>query len=569
MNMIMTPLARAKLLFLVFVITVLPLSCRKHDFLAHRWVRVSRTLQSDRHVAEIRDIVEQASQNGLNGMVLSANLDQLDLQPPAYFKRLAQVKEICAANGVEIIPIIFSAGYGSAVLFRNKNLAAAFPVRDLPYTVRNGKAYLQRDAGIHVANGGFEQASGNRVEGSMVHELPGQISFVDAKTKWRGKNSLRFENFSEHPNGNARLIQQIEVKPNRNYRISFLTKTNGLKPIGGFRTQIYGENQQILMVRDNEIPSTSGWKQLAVAFNSLNHDKVNLYIGIWGGKEGKFWLDEVRIEEIGLANVLRRPGTSVVVKNARTLDEYEEGKDYESIADPHLSFSSAHDGPPIRILPGGRIGNGDQLLVSYYHGIAFRGQVSVCMSEPELYDIWRQRAKLIAEHLPSNKIFLSMDEIRQGGMCQACKQRGISMAEILGECITKQTEIIRSMWPHAEIFVWSDMLDPNHNAHDNYYLVEGDFAGSWQHVPGDITVVCWSHRIREESLAHFSSLGFKTLAGAYYDGSSLDNPRDWLKVLERTKGATGIMYTTWQNKYELLIPFAKLLSERPREENEE
>jgi hypothetical protein len=162
-----------------------------------------------------------------------------------------------------------------------------------------------------------------------------------------------------------------------------------------------------------------------------------------------------------------------------------------------------------------------------------------------------------------------MDEIRQGGMCQACKERGISMAEILGECITKQTEIIRSMLPHAEIFVWSDMLDPNHNAHDNYYLVEGDFTGSWQHVPRDVTMVCWYHRIREESLAHFSSLGFKTLAGAYYDGSSLDNPRDWLEVLDRTKGATGIMYTTWQNKYELLTPFAKLVSERRREENKE
>jgi hypothetical protein len=26
-----------------------------------------------------------------------------------------------------------------------------------------------------------------------------------------------------------------------------------------------------------------------------------------------------------------------------------------------------------------------------------------------------------------------------------------------------------------------DMLDPNHNARANYYLVQGDFARSWNH----------------------------------------------------------------------------------------
>jgi len=32
------------------------------------------------------------------------------------------------------------------------------------------------------------------------------------------------------------------------------------------------------------------------------------------------------------------------------------------------------------------------------------------------------------------------------------------------------------------------MLDPNHNAHGNYYLVEGDFTGSWRHVLKDLVM---------------------------------------------------------------------------------
>jgi hypothetical protein len=135
----------------------------------------------------------------------------------------------------------------------------------------------------------------------------------------------------------------------------------------------------------------------------------------------------------------------------------------------------------------------------------------------------------------------------------------MTMSRILGDCITKQVEIIRKANPRAEVFIWSDMLDPNHNAHDNYYLVDGDFTGSWNYIPKDLIIVCWYYQKRNESLKFFSSLGFKTLAGAYYDGDTLDNPKGWLEVLNRTSGACGIMYTTWQNKYKLLAPFGELV----------
>ena len=69
-----------------------------------------------------------------------------------------------------------------------------------------------------------------------------------------------------------------------------------------------------------------------------------------------------------------------------------------------------------------------------------------------------------------------------------------------------------------------------------------------------------SKRSHWESLGFFSSHGFRTLAGAYYDGDTLDNPRAWLAVLDKTPQAVGIMYTTWQNKYALLEDFAKLVS---------
>jgi hypothetical protein len=214
------------------------------------------------------------------------------------------------------------------------------------------------------------------------------------------------------------------------------------------------------------------------------------------------------------------------------------------------------------LLPESRIQDGDRLRVSYYHGVSVNdGQVSVCMSEPKLYEIMADQARRIHELLAPKQYLLSMDEIRAAGSCEACRARGISTAEILGDCLTKEMAILRAVNPDAVVWAWSDMLDPNHNAVNRYYLVEGDYSGSWKYVPPDLGIVCWYYEKRAASLAHFSGLGFRTAAGAYYDADTLDNPRGWLDALGKTPGARGIMYTTWENKYGLLADFGDLVSQ--------
>jgi len=345
--------------------------------------------------------------------------------------------------------------------------------------------------------------------------------------------------------------------------VSVWVKTEGLEPKGAFRVQIITPTDRYIAPFDPQVPATADWRQVTLGFNSLEYDKVRVYAGVWGGRSGKFWVDDLNVEEVGLVNVLRRQGTPIAVRGEASGTAYEEGKDFASIADPKLNFRFDHDGPPIKLLPGTRIAEGKRLRVSYYHGIAINhGQVSVCMSEPKLYEVWREQVRLVQKHLTPSKWLLSMDEVRAGGSCEACKGRKTTMGEILGDCITRQFQMIREADPKAEVYCWSDMLDPNHNAHGDYYLVEGDFTGSWQHVPKDLIIVCWYHEKRVPSLAHFSKLGFKTLAGAYYDADTLENPKGWLEALDKTPGALGIMYTTWQDKYQLLGPFGDLVSKR-------
>ncbi len=531
--------------------------------LPHRWVFVSRSLRSDGDVADIRRIVETAAESGLNGMVLSAGLDRLDRQRPAYFTRLEQVRNICKRGNIEIIPNIFSVGYGGAILGHNKNLAAGLLVKDSLYVVEDNSAHLVQDSPAAIKNGGFEEYEGNLMVGYRFHDRPGDVSFADNAIYNSGGTSLRFENFGRYEGGHARVMQEIEVKPQRCYRVSCTVRTKALEADSPFRIQVLTSDGRNLAPWDPAVPSTTDWRKVEMGFNSLEYDKVRIYVGVWRGVSGRFWIDDLQVEEVGLLNVLRRPGTPVTVRSESTGTEYIENEDYAEIADTELNFRFDHDCPSIEILPQSRIENGQRLRVSYYHGLAInRGQVTACMSEPEVYEYWQRQARLLHERLAPNKYLLSMDEIRAGGACRACKERGLTMAQILGDCVTRQVEIIRSVNPDAEILIWSDMFDPNHNAHDDYYLVDGDFTGSWNYIPEDLTIVCWYYDKRVESLGFFSSLGFRTLAGAYYDGDTLENPRGWLEVLDRTPGAMGIMYTTWRNKYELLAPFGELVSDR-------
>jgi hypothetical protein len=529
----------------------------------NRWVYVSRSLRRDSDVAEIKAIIKTASQSGLNGMVLAAGLDRLDGQSPEYLKRLEQVRQVCKQSEFEIIPTIFSVGYGGSILAEDKNLAAGLPVEDALFIVQDNKGRFVPGSEAKIVNGGFENYQGGRMTGFAFHDRPGEVSFVDTEVFKAGKASLRFENFGRYEYGHARVMQEVTVRPHRCYRLSCQVKTESLAPEGAFRMTILGPDGRDLAPWEPAVPSTTDWRPVVMGFNSLNYDKVRVYVGAWDGESGRFWLDELAVEEVGLLNVLRRPGTPVTVRNEKTGTIYTENRDFALITDPKLDFRFDHDLPEIEIPPGSKIKDGQRLRVSYYHGIAInRGQVTVCMSEPAVYDIWRKQAALLHHYLSPRRYLLSMDEIRAGGACKACKGRNLTMAQILGECVTEQVRIIREVNPAAEILIWSDMFDPNHNAHGDYYLVDGDFTGSWNYIPKDLVIVCWYYQKRAESLAFFSSLGFRTLAGAYYDGDTLENPTGWLDALESTPGASGIMYTTWQNKYELLAPFGDLVSTR-------
>jgi hypothetical protein len=515
-------------------------------------------LDKDSDVAEISKVLDTAGQSHFNGAVVSFGLDNLSKKSPDFFRRLDAISKCCDKNGLDLIPSVFSVGYGGGVLTYDPNLAEGLPVVDAPFLAHGGEARLAPTNLVQFKNGGFEEFSGNTLKGYNFHDQPGEISFADTQVRHSGQASLRLENFTNNQYGHGRVMQTIQVQPHRCYRLVLWVKTEGLQPADAFHIEVLAGDRE-LAPREFHIASTSDWRKLTMLFNSLNFDKVSIYAGLWGGKAGKVWLDDWSVEEVGPVNVLHRPGTPVTVRSEDGTVVYTEGKDYAPLQDPNLNpWHDDRDAVPLKLLPGSRISEGARLRVSWFHSmIIYDSQVTVCMAEPKLYEIFDQQAKLLVDTLHPRSVLLNTDEIRMGGTCQAC--RGRNMGELLGECITKQASILRNYAPSLEIYVWSDMLDPNHNAHGNYYLVDGDFTGSWDHVPKNLIMAVWGGEPREASLKFFSGRGTRTLISCYYDADDLKDVESWLKIAAKTPKLRGFMYTPWEKKYALLPAFGDLM----------
>ncbi len=112
--------------------------------------------------------------------------------------------------------------------------------------------------------------------------------------------------------------------------------------------------------------------------------------------------------------------------------------------------------------------------------------------------------------------------------------------------------------PRAQIVVWSDMFDPNHNAMDHYDLVRGSLAGSWKGLTSDVIIANWNVDRAAESLKWFGALGHRQIIGGYYD-SSLDNYKKWDVAARGVPRVEGFIYTTWEGKYDSLEEYGKAL----------
>jgi hypothetical protein len=325
-----------------------------------------------------------------------------------------------------------------------------------------------------------------------------------------------------------------------------------------------------LAYNDFRIKPTQPWTQLEAVFNTLDYETIDVYLGLFAARGGRAWLDDVAMAEVGLVNVLRRPGCPLTVRSLDGSVTYAEGRDFEPVHDPLLgkagawagTFDRFHAAPEIRMRS--RLPDGVRLRVSFYHPLIIgANQVDCCMSEEAVFEILQDTIGRLNRLLDSPKYWwLGYGELRTGGGCALCKASRKTPGELLAEHVRRVSGMVRKAREGAEIIVWYDMFYPGSNARDEYYLVEGSLANSWKGLDRGVMVSKWSVPGRDECMRFFADRGHRQILSANLD--QVKDPEDylrgWLKSMDTVRDVQGIMYTTWQNRYDHLSIFGRMLA---------
>ncbi len=532
-----------------------------------RWTYVSTYLVHNANADRVISTIQQAAAAGYNGVMLNEwGLNSLATMPPSYFGNVSRVVSAAKAAGVEIIPCVFPVGYSEGLLKHDPNLAEGVPVEKAPFIVRQGAA-TPASANVNlISNGGFEQTTdGNTFVGYLFQDL---AVTADRTTAVEGSASMH----AVSDGWMSRICQRVSVRPRAAYRLTAWVKTSGLQPAGNFYFYAMGADGRVLNYNETLVSSNQDWTKVSVVFNSLNDTRVSVYGGLWFAQTGgQLWMDDLRLEEIGPINILRRGGCPIRVTSADGRTRYKEGVDFEPLVDPLLgevpyagNYDYNHEAPRLILTPKSRIREGQTLLVNWYHPpIIYGYQVTCCLSEPKVYELLKDQARRVIDLFHPKTVMMGHDEIRVANWCSNCRASGGSAGDLLGRHTGRCVRIIKDFDPTIRVAVWSDMFDPFHNAINNYYLVNGNLAGSWDDLDPSVTIVNWNSGHAAESLEFFSSLGVSQVIAGYYDSYSLDNFTLWDLAARGVPGVDGFMYSTFYGDYSWLGAYGKAIRRQP------
>ena len=510
--------------------------------MAKRWLFVWRDMSDAKEVDRMIARFPRARADGYNAVAFSANVAP---------EKAAELKEAARENGLELVVMVMG---GS----RDHNYAEGLLANAL-FRAHGTAATHQPDKATQVVNGDFEESKENHAARWGFQDDEGVTTFIDHAVFHSGGASLRMENFTKNEAAHARIEQPIKLIPHRQYHVSFWLKTENMVPANPELKILTPDTKSFICFQTPRVTKTQDWTHYDLAFNSLDNTSALLYLGTWNGKSGKMWWDDVKIEEVALVNVLRRPGCPVTVQS-ETGTLYAEGRDFAPVIDPALQpYIAYHTPPDIRLLPQTRIKEGELLRVSFYHPeLVYEDRLTYCLSEPKIFADWKAEVIKVNDLLHPSAFLMQHDELRVINQCALCQSKHETPGELLAENVRKAAGIIRAVRPDAAIWVWSDMFDPFHNAVDNFYAVNGTLKGSWKGLDKEVGIVNWNGGAMGKNCAFFADLGLKQILSGYYDSDANGTAiTQWQQNTKTVPGIVGAMYTTWENNYDAMDMWAE------------
>ena len=508
-----------------------------------RWLFIWRDMSDPKEVDRMIARFPRAQADGYNGVAFAANVPEA---------KAAELRQAAQKYGLDIVAIVM----GNSP---DRNYTEGVLSKDALFGAHDGIATFHPDNPTKILNADFEEAEGNHFKRWAFQDDEGVTTFADHDVVHGGKTSLRMESIGKNPARHARIMQPLDLQPHRQYRLSFWVKTENLVPADPNIEVLTADSGRSISFQTFHADKTQDWIHYDLVFNSLDNSKGLLYLGSWNGKDGRLWWDDLTCEEIGLVNVLRRPGCPVTV-HAENGTVCEEGRDYLKIVDPELHpYRAYHDPPPIHLTPNSRIHDGDRLRVSCYHPlIIYEDRITSCLSEPKIFTDWAAEVKKANDLLHPAAFLMSHDELRVIDQCALCQSMHMTPGQLLAWNVRKAAKIIRDLRPDAGIWVWNDMFDPLHNAVDHFYAVNGSLKDSCKGLDKDVGIVNWHGGLMGKNCKFFADLGLKQILSGYYDGDDDGaNITQWIANTRDVPGIEGAMYTTWEDRYDAMDRWAQ------------
>lgn len=487
-----------------------------------QWNMIGADLSSDAGMNRLIAMLKQSKDCGCTHVMMDEGGWMRNADNPEYLTRVANVKAAAAEMKINIVPTVYAFAVATKYLRVDPDLSASLPVKDMPFVV-TGRTAVPDPAGV--------------------------LDLSDLMAK---------------PEAGTTYAKHFKVSPFMYYKVTLRTT---LKPEDREAFRASTMDNLRWLTRADQVSQQVGdeWVTTNI-FNTLDGQDLRFRVTL---KDPKIF-KSVKVELAGPLLILRRQMTPLTVTSEDGQTAYEEGKDFKKLVDPTIAAGSTtyawdHKPANIELTDNSRIKDGQKLKVSFFHAAKCFNKANMTMEDPAVYPIMEQDVNNCVKVWNPTGFFMHFDEIRIGGW----ETPSIPPGGIVADMCQRATAVIRKASPNATIYTWSDMFCPEQNAWatgeegvKNFYLVHGNWAGSWDGLPKDVTVMNWVGGAK--GVKFFADRGNSQILCGYYDARDTAgmkrNITAWTKDSAGVNNILGFMYTQWGTGYNNMKEYFNLLN---------